>query len=219
MILDVSKEARWWFQMIFHVHLGSLAKWSNLTTVTFFQRDWFNHQPGSTTTKNTWMFPQGDARSVADWQLLQLPVDGADGVRAEPLSAESFTERVQGPMASVESSALAKPYYLWVKRWTVFFGGWLDDFSPGPPPVCVCFFFVGLGEFLGVKGVCLNSLPKIKTWTGVNLGLYMPNISYRMSHDIVWMKTKKNCEKQIIGIYIYLYLCRYTLHRMIYIDS
>jgi len=89
------------------------------------------------------MFPQGDARSVADWQLLQLPVDGADGVRAEPLSAESFTERVQGPMASVESSALAKPYYLRVKRWTVFFGGWLDDFSPGPVSVCVWVFLLG----------------------------------------------------------------------------
>eukprot|EP00434_Breviolum_minutum_P019373 symbB.v1.2.017080.t1/scaffold1312.1/size125759/2 len=52
-----------------------------------------------------------DARSVADWQLLQLPVDGADGVRAEPLSAESFTERVQGPMASVESSTYHRWFY------------------------------------------------------------------------------------------------------------
>jgi len=72
-----------------------------------FNQGLFNHQLGSTTTKNTWKSPQGDARSVADWQLLQLPVEAADGVRAETLSAESFTERVQGPMASVESSALA----------------------------------------------------------------------------------------------------------------
>ena len=146
----------WWFQIILHIHLGSLARWSNLTNI--FQTGLVQPPTRKYYNEEHLEITQGDARSVADWQLLQLPVDTADGVgsrhpSAEPLSAESFTERVQGPMASVESSALAVALPCGLNGGIFSVVAWII-FSPGPVSVCL-FFFVGWVSFLGWKGFAL----------------------------------------------------------------